>query len=1302
MSPRVGICSPGKLTLHMIAISSLLIVVYSQSDPVTGCPPPPPQDGLVQFINGVDISTHSVIAYPVDSRITAQCSDPGGMRLTGNLNGRVCRADGKWGGQSPTCREVNQQISVSGGAVQRVTSAGSLSIYVTPTTDSVEIHCTIAQKTPELEAPHIQVDNSRVRVRDIRGDANRVAIMTLNPVLATDSGQFGCRKAVANNPPTHLRIDFYEVSLASMDCPSDIVQATEPGEAVARVTWLEPTLHTAIGITEYNKTHSPGDEFPIGETTVVYTSDTDGNEVDICRFTVTVIDEENPTFISCPDDDIEVRTDTGVATAVVTWEPIVALDNSRVVSAPAGNYQSGVAFPVGDTLVSFVARDKSGNVEFCNFTVSVKDLEPPVVHNCPQPVTASLTAQSMDSIRVNWTEPNVTDNTGRYSLVNSHAPGDLFNFGITDVSYIARDTFGNENFCVFQVIVLDEVSPTFSDCPASQTRYLGRNESEVPVYWNQPLPGDNIDIVGPTVPSHTPGQRFGLGTHTVTYTASDPAGNNGTCSFNVTVKIAQCQAEITPYSEGILTWTSALPHDLVPSRERCSVYTENAGSIRALRECVPDENRGAVWREPRLNDCGAVRDSVDLDDLRKVSIGEGNVMEVSQAVAKTVSNMTSELADNLEPVASILQNIVEAGSPLLEVTKAVIETVNSVITSVSEHDVTYSASTGEEAPSSSRASSSIVQSLEAQISLVTRDLNFLEVTERSLAVNVVTLQPYQQDEETQFLSVLDADDPDTSILQDGGVRIVPKRERGDSRGMSWPIDTAITMPADIGTAVANSLGFGSPVPLRISFVMYQSDGLFPAKNASRVLASRNTSGDYFTSGRVISATVEGVQLRNLSQPVVVEFTPHQDWNESIGVAQCVFWDFSLDNGTGDWSSDGCTYAGFKDGRIICHCYHLTNFAVLMGMKDESLPPVAQFLLDFISAVGCALSIGGVSLTLFTFVVFGNLRATRSRQILMHLCMALLCLYVAFLAGIDATNNGAICTAVAAVIHYFTLASMCWMGVEARNMYLLLVRVFKGRESRFMLKACTFAWGTPLIIVAVTFGVTFPMGTYRHDDFCFLYVGPAQYYGLLVPIALVLLHNLVTFVLVVRSLVKNDMGDAVNKQRTQLQKLSSRLQNAVCMSVLLGLSWAFGFLSITLGTFVYQLIFCLANSVQGFLVFVLFCVRSTDVRKAWRKALPIECNLRGQTYKIQERARKSVFAVDKWNCPAKLSEEDGPGLDIYMYTSWSGDGSSRWEESKYISYTSQMSQVSNGTNVIRPFSIYSSENGTVGRKKHSLF
>ena len=51
------------------------------------------------------------------------------------------------------------------------------------------------------------------------------------------------------------------------------------------------------------------------------------------------------------------------------------------------------------------------------------------------------------------------------------------------------------------------------------------------------------------------------------------------------------------------------------------------------------------------------------------------------------------------------------------------------------------------------------------------------------------------------------------------------------------------------------------------------------------------------------------------------------------------------------------------------------------------------------------------------------------------------------------------------------------------------------------------------------------------------------------------------------------------EASRSQQISKRLQNAVGISVLLGLTWCFGFLAISKAAFAFQLIFCLANSFQ---------------------------------------------------------------------------------------------------------------------------
>lgn len=90
--------------------------------------------------------------------------------------------------------------------------------------------------------------------------------------------------------------------------------------------------------------------------------------------------------------------------------------------------------------------------------------------------------------------------------------------------------------------------------------------------------------------------------------------------------------------------------------------------------------------------------------------------------------------------------------------------------------------------------------------------------------------------------------------------------------------------------------------------------------------------------------------------------------------------------------------------------------------------------------------------------FRKFRSQRPKQILINLCFALLGLYLSFLIGIDRVNLKIGCTIFGALIHFFCLASVAWMCVEAVNMYLLFVKIFDSGVSRFMLKSMAAAWG----------------------------------------------------------------------------------------------------------------------------------------------------------------------------------------------------------------------------------------------------
>ena len=82
----------------------------------------------------------------------------------------------------------------------------------------------------------------------------------------------------------------------------DITQSSNRGADFAVVIWNEPTADDNLAINTFSSSHKPGDNFPIGRTTVSYVaSDTAGN-IATESFVVNIIDTEPPTLKDLPSD----------------------------------------------------------------------------------------------------------------------------------------------------------------------------------------------------------------------------------------------------------------------------------------------------------------------------------------------------------------------------------------------------------------------------------------------------------------------------------------------------------------------------------------------------------------------------------------------------------------------------------------------------------------------------------------------------------------------------------------------------------------------------------------------------------------------------------------------------------------------------------------------------------------------------------------------------------------------------------------------------------------------------------------
>ena len=90
------------------------------------------------------------------------------------------------------------------------------------------------------------------------------------------------------------------------------------------------------------------------------------------------------------------------------------------------------------------------------------------------------------------------------------------------------------NTSTFDLTIGDTEDPVIAGCPSDISVTADASGCTSVVTWTAPTATDNC--VTPTlVSSHASGSSFSVGTTTVTYTATDGAGNSSTCEFDVTV-----------------------------------------------------------------------------------------------------------------------------------------------------------------------------------------------------------------------------------------------------------------------------------------------------------------------------------------------------------------------------------------------------------------------------------------------------------------------------------------------------------------------------------------------------------------------------------------------------------------------------------------------------------------------------------------------------------------------------------------------------------------------------------------------
>jgi len=239
-------------------------------------------------------------------------------------------------------------------------------------------------------------------------------------------------------------------------CPTDTTVMSD-SLCMAIVSWITPMASDKCGAPTVTSTHSPGDTFAVGTTTVEYSAiDKCGNEV-ICSFDVTVNPNccHKPPVLECPKDykgcpmtSIEPKV-TGKPTATKggpqCGEPTLSYKDNVISKGPChGAKEIERTWYATDS-------DNPSLVDSCVQKIILVDDEPPVFKSCPQDVT--INASNACEAKVHWIVPIATDNCQWFSVTSSHDPGDTFGSGTTTVTYKAEDDCGNITKCSFDVTV---------------------------------------------------------------------------------------------------------------------------------------------------------------------------------------------------------------------------------------------------------------------------------------------------------------------------------------------------------------------------------------------------------------------------------------------------------------------------------------------------------------------------------------------------------------------------------------------------------------------------------------------------------------------------------------------------------------------------------------------------------------------------------------------------------------------------------------------------------------------------------
>jgi len=383
-------------------------------------------------------------------------------------------------------------------------------ITVCPGDRLVDLDASCQAAIPDLASLVVATDNCGITgITQAPVAGTQISVNTLITITVTDIG--------GNTTQCSAWVNVQDVTPpVIITCPPDQPLTPDPNCQVTVPDFASTGAYADnCGISSVTQNPAAG-TIVTGTTTInISVTDTSGNTA-ACQPTLVVSDTVNPVAV-CQDITVNLSVPTINAHAIDGGSSDNCGITTWLINGNATKTLTCADMP--SVVCVLTVQDAAGNSATCNATVTVVDDVPPVI---TMNGTSPLTVECGDS----YTDAgaSATDNCDGALTPNVSGTVDASTVGAYTITYTVSDAAGNAATTVTRqvdvvdtippIITINGTSPMTVECGASYTDE-GATANDACVGVLTPNAASTVDTAV-------------IGSYTVTYTISDPSGNNAT------------------------------------------------------------------------------------------------------------------------------------------------------------------------------------------------------------------------------------------------------------------------------------------------------------------------------------------------------------------------------------------------------------------------------------------------------------------------------------------------------------------------------------------------------------------------------------------------------------------------------------------------------------------------------------------------------------------------------------------------------------------------------------------------------